>query len=1104
MIELKEGMIVEGLWNEPVEIISINNLNTYIELVVEKKLSNQIVRQIFSNEDLNKLRELSVFNFNSNSNHIFLSLESLRFRYASIFDPLLAMNITKIDPLPFQIEAVYGYILKLPKIRFLLADDPGAGKTIMAGLVIKELKLRGIVKKILIIVPGHLKEQWIRELTDKFKENFEIIDRNSFNYSYGENPWQKYNQIITSMDFAKQDEILLSLESVEWDLVIVDEAHKMAAYLYGDKSKETDRYKLGKVISKNTKHLLFLTATPHKGDPENFRLFLDLLNPGFFASKELIEESIKNKENPLFIRRMKEDLRDFEGKPLFTRRFVKTIKFYLSDKEKELYNELSKYVIVEYNKALKSDKKRNIAFALLILQRRMASSTYALYESLKRRKRKLEEIYNKKEELILSDSNFSFNKIEELEDYEENERWKIERDWETISVAENYQELKKEIENLDKLIRQAEDIINNEEEVKLKELKKAIEEGFKKIDEIGGNRKILIFTESKDTLDYLVKKIKSWGYEVNSIHGGMSLQERIDAEREFKNRTEVMVATEAAGEGINLQFCHLMINYDIPWNPNRIEQRMGRIHRYGQQKDVHIFNLIAVDTREGTVFNKIFEKLDEIRRALGSDKVFDIIGDVFKDKNLYQLLIEAVSNTKSLDEILKEIEIKVDEDYIRRIKDTLIGETLATKIIDFTRIKEISEKAKENRLIPEYVEEYFKKVFNILNGKLVKKGEFYEIDSVPDELRKFNNDFNFKSKFGTIQRNYRKITFDKETAFKNPDAEFISFGHPLLEAMIEWSLKNYYKELLNGGIFEDPQNKYCGFIYFYEGEVKDGLGEVVGKKIFSIYYDGENLIEVNPSILWDLEPVSDSLSNIENLNFNKDVVINKSIEIIQKYKDELLKERLRQIDIKRKYGIKSLEYLINELEIEMIKYIENNKLNNKRFENMGQRKKDYEEAKKKLEEELENEKNLTISKPKLVGVIYVKPRSKDMMESDKEIERMGMEYVIKYEKEHGREPIDVSKENLGYDIKSKGEKEIRYIEVKARKDYGDIILTFNEFLKAKRFEDDYYLYVVFNVVNKPDLRIIKNPYENIEKLQKIVDIKFIINENEIKNKGEVG
>jgi hypothetical protein len=375
---------------------------------------------------------------------------------------------------------------------------------------------------------------------------------------------------------------------------------------------------------------------------------------------------------------------------------------------------------------------------------------------------------------------------------------------------------------------------------------------------------------------------------------------------------------------------------------------------------------------------------------------------------------------------------------------------------------------------------------------------------VPDELRKFNNDFNFKSKFGTIQRNYRKITFDKETAFKNPDAEFISFGHPLLEAMIEWSLKNYYKELLNGGIFEDPQNKYCGFIYFYEGEVKDGLGEVVGKKIFSIYYDGENLIEVNPSILWDLEPVSDSLSNIENLNFNKDVVINKSIEIIQKYKDELLKERLRQIDIKRKYGIKSLEYLINELEIEMIKYIENNKLNNKRFENMGQRKKDYEEAKKKLEEELENEKNLTISKPKLVGVIYVKPRSKDMMESDKEIERMGMEYVIKYEKEHGREPIDVSKENLGYDIKSKGEKEIRYIEVKARKDYGDIILTFNEFLKAKRFEDDYYLYVVFNVVNKPDLRIIKNPYENIEKLQKIVDIKFIINENEIKNKGEVG
>ncbi|MDP2844873.1 MAG: DEAD/DEAH box helicase, partial [Candidatus Methanoperedens sp.] len=305
------------------------------------------------------------------------------------------MNTSKVDPLPHQIEAVYGYVLKLPRIRFLIADDPGAGKTIMAGLIIKELKLRHIIKRILIVAPGHLKDQWQRELSDRFEEKFVRIDREILDALYGENVWMRENQIITSIDFAKREEVIPSISAAHFDLIVVDEAHKMSAYRYGDKTERTERYKLGEALSRISEHLLFLTATPHKGDPENFRLFLDLLEPGFFATNEMLQESIRNKDNPLFIRRVKEDLKDFEGKPLFLPRYVKTIQFNLginSPKEKELYNELSEYVNTQYNVALTKDKKRNVAFALVILQRRLASSTYALHESLVRRKKRLEDL----------------------------------------------------------------------------------------------------------------------------------------------------------------------------------------------------------------------------------------------------------------------------------------------------------------------------------------------------------------------------------------------------------------------------------------------------------------------------------------------------------------------------------------------------------------------------------------------------------------------------------------------------------------------------------------------------------------------------------------
>jgi len=663
MRNFNPGSIIKGPnWPEPVEIKLVEETGEYVHIVGATTHSGEHIDQIIPRDEFSTFSTAGMGStFSEESWKVFLALEATRYRFVSMYDPLLAMNTSKIDPLPHQIEAVYGYVLKLPRIRFLIADDPGAGKTIMAGLIIKELKLRNLVKRILIVTPGHLKDQWRRELAEKFEEHFRTVDRGFLDALYGENGWLREDQLITSIDFAKREDVLPSISAVPFDLIIVDEAHKMSAYRYGDKTEKTSRYKLGEVLSRNSDHLLFLTATPHKGDPENFRLFLDLLEPGFFATNEMVQESIRNKDNPLFIRRVKEDLKDFEGKPLFLPRHVDTISFNLgtdSPREKELYNALSEYVNTQYNKALTKDKRRNVAFALVILQRRLASSVYALFRSLERRKKRLEDLLQEASaggpgtdstgKGRPSEGTFDFETVEDLS---EAERWKEEELWETLSVAENREELQREITIIDGLIAQAGTIIENEEEIKLRQFKKALRDLAAKYPD-KEDKRILVFTEARDTLEYLEKNIVDWGYKTNTIHGGMRLEDRIAAEGIFKNETEILVATEAAGEGINLRFCHLMVNYDIPWNPNRLEQRMGRIHRYGQQKEVYVFNLVAEDTREGEVLHALFRKLEEIRAALGNDKVFDVLSEVLTDKSLSQLLMEAAAHARSMDEIL--------------------------------------------------------------------------------------------------------------------------------------------------------------------------------------------------------------------------------------------------------------------------------------------------------------------------------------------------------------------------------------------------------------------------------------------------------------------
>ena len=1109
-MNLEPGSIITGpQWPEPVEVKLAEDHGPYIRIVGATLHTRSHVDQLLSKEELYALQPGQAGElFSADPRHVFLALETHRYRFASLYDPLLAMNTCKVDPLPHQIEAVYGYVLKLPRIRFLIADDPGAGKTIMAGLIIKELKLRHQAQRVLIVVPGHLKDQWRRELKERFEESFTLVDRGSMDALYGENIWGRELQIITSLDFAKQKDILPALTSVHYDLVVVDEAHKMSAYRYGEKLDKTSRYRLGEALSECSNHLLFLTATPHRGDPENFRLFLDLLEPGFFANTEMVAESIQNQENPLFIRRVKEDLKDFEGRPLFLPRYVETKSFRLgveSPAEMELYNALSRYVNQQYNRALTKDKRRNVAFALVILQRRLASSTYALLRSLERRQKRLDELLQGAQVFRAEGQGAD---IEEIEDLSEEDRWRQEELWETLSVAENRQELEAEIRTLDELIQQAKQIVSGEDscEIKLRHLKTALAE----LDRQHPGAKILIFTESRDTLEYLENRLRRWGYSVCSIHGGMRLDERIKAEAVFKNEARLLVATEAAGEGINLQFCNLMINFDIPWNPNRLEQRMGRIHRYGQTREVFIFNLVAADTREGRVLTLLFSKLQEIKEALGSDKVFDVIGDVIYGKNLSQLLIEAAANARSLDDILHEIDIQVDAEYISRVSESL-GESLATRYIDFTRIREMADQAREHRLIPEYTEAFFKKALEAAGGRWqarqVKGRTYLSIGSIPFPLRQAADEYEFKRRHGSLLRRYSMVTFDKEIAQHNPDSEFVTFGHPLFEAALAWVERVLNGAMRQGAVFTDPDGLLDGVLLYYQGEIRDGRGEVAGARLFALFADIQNgqVRPVNPAILWDLQegppsptPAGEGGIDLEAL---KQQAWASLLPTLEAYRQELLQERQRQAEIKEKYGKTSLESLIIKLDGDLIRLYEQREQGQNVdlvIRNKEEQKQGYELALTSLGRELEQERHLTLSTPRFVGAVRVLPAPLlDEMIRDAEIERIGMEVTLQYERQQGRTPEDVAAQNLGFDVRSTdkaGKK--RYIEVKARAGVGPVALTQNEWFKAQRFQDDYYLYAVLNAASQPQLYRIQNPAAVLQPEEQM-EVRYLVSVGDI-------
>lgn len=720
------------------------------------------------------------WSFESDGSLFRLVSEAYRIRLAYLFDPVLAVHTSLVDPLPHQITAVYGEMLTRQPLRFLLADDPGAGKTIMAGLLIKELMIRGDLRRCLIVVPGMLVEQWQDELDRRFHLPFEIMTNDKLEAARTGNWFFENPLAICRLDkLSRNEDLQAKLQSTDWDLVVVDEAHKMSAAFFGGEVKETKRYKLGKLLSHLTRHFLLMTATPHNGKEEDFQLFMALLDGDRFEGK--FRDGVHTVDVSDLIRRMvKEKLLKFDGRPLFPERLAYTVTYQLSAPEADLYKRVTDYVREEFNRAdalQNGGQKGTVGFALTILQRRLASSPEAIYQSLRRRRERLESRLREERlmrrgaeartELAVTAPEYQVEDIDDLDDVTSEELEEAEEKVvDQATAAKTIAELEAEIQTLKELETLALKVRRSESDKKWEELRSLLLENPNVVDAEGHRRKLVIFTEHRDTLNYLVDKIGSLlgrHEAVVQIHGGMGREERRKAQKGFTQdrEVEILVATDAAGEGINLQRAHLMVNYDLPWNPSRLEQRFGRIHRIGQTEVCHLWNLVAGETREGDVFKRLFEKLDEQRQSLGGG-IFDILGKLFRDKPLRELLIEAVrygDQPEVRARLLKTVDNLADREHCEELLD---DRALAHDSMDASRVMQIREdmeRAEARRLQPHFIASFFIEAFKLLGGSIrEREPRRYEITHVPALIR--NRDRIIGAGTPLLSR-YERVTFKR-------------------------------------------------------------------------------------------------------------------------------------------------------------------------------------------------------------------------------------------------------------------------------------------------------------------------------------------------------
>lgn len=1108
---LKRGIQIRGVVPQQiVTLIDVEWSGSNAVTVVYRRGDGKVGDTLLYREneqDLAILEAERLWAFDIDGALLRLVSEAYRIHLAHLFDPMLAVHTSLIEPLPHQIMAVYDEMLTRQPLRFLLADDPGAGKTIMAGLLIRELVVRGDVRRCLVCAPGSLTEQWQDELWTKFQLDFTILTRDMIETSRSGNPFAEHDQMIVRLDqVSRSEEIQARLQQTDWDLVVCDEAHKMSASFFGGDLKETKRYRLGKLLGELTRHFLLMTATPHNGKEEDFQLFLALLDADRFEGR--FRDGVHQVDVSDLMRRMvKERLLKFDGKPLFPERRAYTVNYILSPEEDVLYEDVTGYVRQEFNRAeqLENDGRRGtIGFALTILQRRLASSPAAIHQSLKRRRERLEqrrdEARQARQRVLQAEGpTYDDDYWEDFEDAPESEVEEIEAELiDSATAARTIEELEAEIIILRDLEAQALRVRRSGNDRKWNELLRLLQDTPEMQNSDQVQRKLVIFTEHRDTLNYLIEKLTTLigrSEAIVTIHGGVRREERRDIEDRFRNDpdTLILVATDAAGEGINLQRAHLMVNYDLPWNPNRLEQRFGRIHRIGQTEVCHLWNLVAGQTREGAVYQRLLTKLETERHALDG-QVFDVLGKLFQDTPLRKLLVEAVRYGDNPD-IKARLEQAVDNATDQeRVRDLLEQQSLVASSMDVSqivRIREEMERASARRLQPFYIKAFFLQAFEHLGGTIhERESGRYAINNVPAVIRNHARERGM----GAISTRYERICFEKALIHQGKVmATFVCPGHPLLDATISLILQRERDTLKRGGILvdeTDPDTELRALFYLEQAiqdatPNRDGERRAISREVHFVEIDGTGKVrEAGGAPYLDYRPAtSDDIAQVEHLleqdwlkgeNLERQAVTHAIERLVPRHLERVRKRRIELIDKTEAAVQERLTKEINhwdlraaELRVQEQAGKINARLNSQRAQERADR---LAERLKQRKEQLAQERQISAAPPIVVGGALIIPigllRDATMIQQsmDKRItEQIAMRSVMDAEIALGNHPKDVSAQNVGYDIESRdgNDGRLRFIEVKGRRaDAETVTLTYNELHRALNSPEQFILALV--------------------------------------------
>ena len=1094
---LSEGQVLTGpLFSEPmrVETVRPNGAGAWVAGLVGLR-SERFRSVTLSSDDIATLAVAdATLSYDGDARLLRLGLQAWSLGIAFEFDPYFGLSISRVDPLPHQLEAVYDHLLKLPTVRFLLADDAGAGKTIMAGLLVRELKLRGLAERILVVCPANLAFQWQRELREKFDEKFLVLKGGDIRDQFGVNQWLEHNQVITSLDLAKRTDILPGLRQVHWDLVIVDEAHRMS---WSPPARKTARYALGELLRDSADHVLLLTATPHKGDPQNFTLFLQLLDRDAYADVTSIREAMNRRRAPFYLRRTKEAMvyfpeRQTDGmwaaRPVFTKRIPRTADFAIDGPEFELYREVTRFVKRQSARAAArgdDPRARAVGFLMALYQRRLASSTRALRRSLQNRAKRLEDGLERARNLAQS-APPDLPDPEELEELEDAERERLEELLEAITLSGNAEQVREEITELRQLADDAEAVEESGGEAKLDRLKGILQnEGF--FDR--PDQRLLLFTEFRDTLDYLMDRLRTWGFSVGCIHGGMrpgSRDEpgtRLHAEQQFREGDiQVLVATEAAGEGINLQCCHILFNYDIPWNPNRLEQRMGRIHRYGQRQDCLIFNFVATNTIEGRVLQRLMDKLQEIRDALDDDAVFNVVGEVLPAAQVERVLRDyyagGLGDADLEDRLLKD----VDEGHFRAICQTAL-EGLASRKLNLDMLVERRARARERRVVPETIARFIKECAGNASLTLKPVGGLphaFEPGRTPTSLRKYEREPDWK--LPELAARYPRLSTDRDTAEEN-NLEWVTPGHPLFEALRRNGLEAGRDAFAKGACFHSLKHETPARLDFYRARAVDGLGRVVRERLFAVELteDGDPCLR-EPDILGNFSPTT-APGERPAVAAIPEAAGWLNSEALTPFLSEVRAERLAEVDRIAGHVELSLTEVLQRIDEEIGRAAEEVDKGTAGAEGrLAQAEVRHAEAlarRERRREELERQRAVTLQGVERLASAVVLPHPEReapevrRLRPNPETEMTAMRVVMEHEAERGCQVRDVHEQDLGYDVTSLDPRsgELRLIEVKGlAAATGTILLTPNERRVAEDRRDCYWLYVVTGCANDPTLQ----------------------------------